>query len=111
EKSWVISGLNLDELSENNRYDIALADIEMVNVSGLMVRMDKSLPIIFTGAGIFMVGVVIGFYWQHRRVWVGIQDRTLHFGAHTNKNWFGLKKELRDVADVVGLDIPDKPST
>lgn len=111
EKSWVISGLNLDELSENNRYDIALADIEMVNVSGLMVRMDKSLPIIFTGAGIFMVGVVIGFYWQHRRVWVGIQDRTLHFGAHTNKNWFGLKKELRDVADAVGLDIPDKPST
>ena len=111
EKSWVISGLNLDDISENNRYNISLSDIEMVNVSGLMVRMDKSLPIIFSGAGIFMIGVVMGFYWQHRRVWVGIKDDTLHLGAHTNKNWYGLKKEIRDAANSVGLDIPDKPST
>lgn len=111
EKSWVISGLNLDDLSENNKYDINLADIEMVNVSGLMVRMDKSLPIIFFGAGIFMIGVIMGFYWQHRRVWVNIKDNTLYLGAHTNKNWFGLKQDIRDAAEAVQLLIPDKPNT
>lgn len=110
EKSWVISGLNLDDISENNQYDINLANINMVNVSGLMVRMDKSLPIIFTGAGIFMIGVAMGFYWQHRRVWVGIKDDTLYFGAHTNKNWFGLRKELQDAAKAVQLHLPERQS-
>lgn len=108
EKSWVISGLNLDDLTDDNAYDISLVDIEMVNVSGLTVRIDKSLPIIFTGAGIFMVGLVMGFYWQHRRVWVRIQDDILYFGAHTNKNWFGLKKELQGPAKSVQLPLPEE---
>lgn len=111
EKSWVISGLNLDELSEDNEYEINLDEIKMVDVSGLMVRMDKSLPIIFFGAGIFMVGVVMGFYWQHRRVWVRINDGTLYFGAHTNKNWFGLRQEMRDAAKSIGIQLPDDPKT
>ena len=111
EKSWVISGLNLDDLTENNKYGISLANIEMVNVSGLMVRMDKSLPIIFIGAGIFMIGLVMGFYWNHRRVWIGSKNNTLYFGAHTNKNWFGLRQELRDAAESVQLEIPDQSGT
>lgn len=105
EKSWVIAGMNLDDLNKDNRYDFQLETIKMVNVSGLMVRMDKSLPVIFTGAGIFMIGVIMGFYWQHRRVWVRIKDDILYFGAHTNKNWFGLKKDIERAAQAVQLDI------
>lgn len=111
EKSWVISGLDLDDLSEDNEYEINLDEIKMVDVSGLMVRMDKSLPIIFFGAGVFMVGVVMGFYWQHRRVWVRIQDGVLYFGAHTNKNWFGLRQEMRDVAKSIGVKLSESPKT
>ena len=33
-------------------------------------------------------------YWQHRRIWINPKDSSLLVAAHTNKNWFGLKKDI-----------------
>lgn len=112
EKSWMISGTNLDDVNEANRYTMDLADIETVNASGLMVRIDKSLPVIFFGLGVFMVGLSMGLFWFHRRVWVRWEDGTLLIGAHTNKNWFGLRKELEQATATVGMPLrfsPEQP--
>ncbi|SFS91823.1 cytochrome c biogenesis protein ResB [Marininema halotolerans] len=109
EKSWMIAGTNLDDISKSNRYAIDLSRLETVNTSGLMVRIDKSLPIIFTGLGIFMVGLSMGFFWYHRRVWIRIQDGTLYVGAHTNKNWFGLRRELEQATQAAGLPLSFSP--
>lgn len=94
EKSWVISGTNLENLMDENQYNIDLAKIHTVNASGLMVRVDRSLPVIFTGGIIFMIGLIMGFYWHHRRVWVRFSNGTLYVGGHTNKNWFSFYHEL-----------------
>lgn len=112
EKSWMISGTNLDDVNDANRYGMDLKDIEMVNSSGLMVRIDKSLPVIFLGLGIFMVGLCMGFFWFHRRVWIRWHEGTLIVGAHTNKNWFGLRKDLEKAtakADIPLSFSPDQP--
>jgi cytochrome c biogenesis protein len=112
EKSWMISGTNLDDVNEANRYTMDLADIETVNASGLMVRIDKSLPVIFFGLGVFMVGLSMGLFWFHRRVWVRWEDGTLLIGAHTNKNWFGLRKELEQATATAGMPLrfsPEQP--
>jgi cytochrome c biogenesis protein len=98
ERSWVIAGQNLDNLTKENKYAIDLAGINVVNESGLMVRIDRSLPVIFFGGIISMIGLVMGFYWQHRRVWARWKDGILYIGAHTNKNWFSLRRELEQVA-------------
>jgi len=103
EKSWVIAGTNMDEVQKDNRYDIELAKIRTVNQSGLIVRQQKGTPIIFTGAVIFVIGLVIGFYWQHRRVWIRWKEGILYLGAHTNKNWFGFRRELEQAAE--GTDL------
>ncbi|MBA4495647.1 cytochrome c biogenesis protein ResB [Paenactinomyces guangxiensis] len=94
ERSWVISGLNFEN-PKTNQYDIDLSGLNTVNSSALMVRVDKSLPVIFFGGIISMIGLVMGFYWQHRRVWVRWKDGVLFVGAHTNKNWFSLRRELQ----------------
>lgn len=40
-----------------------------------------------------MIGVAIGSYWNHRRIWVEqLSDGTVRLAAHTNKNWFSMKK-------------------
>lgn len=109
EKSWLIAGANLDDLNENNRYTMKLAGLETVNMSGLMVRMDKSLPVIFIGLGIFMVGLCMGFFWYHRRVWIQWKDGTLYVGAHTNKNWFGLRQDLEQVTQKADLPLSFSP--
>jgi len=105
EKMWVIAGQNLDNLTKENQYDVDLAGIQTVNSSGLMVRIDKSLPIIFVGGFITMIGLVMGFYWQHRRVWVGWNGQVLHIGAHTNKNWFSLQRELVTCLEQAGFHL------
>lgn len=95
ERSWVISGQNLDELTKENRYAIDLAGMKMVDSTGLMVRVDKSLNVILFGGVICMIGLVMGFYWHHRRVWALVDDGRLYIGAHTNKNWYSLERELK----------------
>lgn len=96
ENSLVISGLQFPNPAKN-KYDINLAGFKMVNTAGLMVRIEKSLPIYLIGGLISMLGLVMGFYWQHRRVWVSIQDGKWYIGAHTNKNWFALRRELASI--------------
>ncbi|MEW9699035.1 cytochrome c biogenesis protein ResB [Paenibacillus sp. SI8] len=60
----------------------------------LNIRVDKAMPYIWVGSAIFMIGVIMGFYWQHRRIWLRIDDEQITLGAHTNKNWFGLRNEV-----------------
>jgi cytochrome c biogenesis protein len=105
ERTWVIAGQNLDDLSKQNRYAVDLEQIHTVNASGLMVRIDKSLPVILSGGVITMVGLVLGFYWQHRRVWVRVVDGVCYLGAHTNKNWYSLRRDLQQMADQTNLHV------
>lgn len=103
EDTWVITGQNF--LKPDNRYDIKLNGFQFVNSSGLMVRVEKSLPIYLLGGTIFMIGLIMGTYFQHRRIWLQIKDGTIYIGGHTNKNWFGFRRELQQVSDFLGLKI------
>ncbi|MUV39745.1 Cytochrome c bioproteinis protein ResB [Lentibacillus sp. JNUCC-1] len=88
--------INFDATGENE-YVVELVDAELHNVSGLTVRRDYTLPFFGLGAAIFMIGVIQGMYWQHRRIWLNMKDDGVLLAAHTNKNWFGLKKDIDKV--------------
>jgi cytochrome c biogenesis protein len=81
----------------DNEYKMKFAGIDTVNVSALTVRKDLTLWILATGGAIFMLGVIQGMYWNHRRIWIKRKDGELLVAAHTNKNWYGLKKELASI--------------
>jgi cytochrome c biogenesis protein len=93
EVSFVGIGKNIDATGENN-YKLGIKDFNVHYVSGLTVRKDHTLPLFIIGAAIFMFGVIQGMYWQHRRIWLNPKDGGILLAAHTNKNWFGLKKEI-----------------
>ena len=93
EISFVGIGKNIDATGEN-KYKLGIVDFEMRYASGITVRQDYTLPFFILGAAIFMIGVIQGMYWQHRRVWINPQDEGILLAAHTNKNWFGLKKDI-----------------
>lgn len=73
----------------------------------LNLRIDRAMPYIWTGAAIMMIGLVMGFYWHHRRIWLKFTEDELLIGAHTNKNWFGIRKELADA--LAQMDIHVEP--
>lgn len=104
EKTWVFLGSYLPAPGKENVFGYKFAMPDLTNISGLMVRKDKSLPFIYFGCFITMMGLVMGFYWQHRRIWIQTEGSLIYVAGHTNKNWFGLKKEIQDI--MIKLEVP-----
>lgn len=98
EISFLGIGRNIDATGEND-YKLAIEDFEMHDVSGLTLRVDRSLPFFALGAAIFMIGVTQGMYWQHRRIWIHPKGNGLLMAAHTNKNWFGVTKDIEKATE------------
>ncbi|KAB8139141.1 cytochrome C biogenesis protein [Gracilibacillus oryzae] len=93
EVSFVGIRKNIDATGENE-YKLGLQDFEMRDVSGIMVIRDYTLPLFFLGGVIFMIGVIQGMYWHHRRIWINPKNGKLLLAAHTNKNWHGVKTDI-----------------
>jgi cytochrome c biogenesis protein len=105
EISFVGIQQNLEPLGENV-YKMNFAGLETRDVSALTVRKDLTLWVIGIGGAIFMIGVVQGAYWNHRRIWVRRSGGGLIVAGHTNKNWHGLKKEIQYVLEDTGINEP-----
>jgi cytochrome c biogenesis protein len=87
----------------------SMSDVQIANyTSFLNIRVDRAMPYIWVGAAIAMLGLVMGFYWQHRRIWLRIDDDVLSLGGHTNKNWFGLRKEAVKALNKLGVQVDAK---
>jgi cytochrome c biogenesis protein len=87
----------------------SMKGVEIANyTSFLNIRVDRAMPYIWVGAAIAMLGLIMGFYWQHRRIWLRIDDDMLSLGGHTNKNWFGLRKEAVKALNNLGIQVDAK---
>ncbi|MEH7441749.1 cytochrome c biogenesis protein ResB [Bacillus sp. JJ1122] len=91
----------------NNEYKMIFNGVETKNVTALTVRKDLTLWIIGLGGLIFMIGVVQGAYWNHRRLWIRRVNGQIWTAAHTNKNWHGLKRELDTIFADSGIGVPE----
>jgi cytochrome c biogenesis protein len=94
------------------KLDISVGTMDNVKLSmfssELNLRVDKAMPYIWTGTAISMIGLIMGFYWHHRRIWLRIDDGQLSLGAHTNKNWFGIRKEVAAILAAGGIVVNPK---
>lgn len=105
---------NQDELNKSVSDVLAIGADSMEDVglslytSYLNIRVDKALPVILSGAVLFIIGVAMGMYWQHRRIWVHIENGRLLIAAHTNKNWHGLRTEVAGVLKHSGIIVDPK---
>ncbi|MCL6571207.1 MAG: cytochrome c biogenesis protein ResB [Bacillus sp. (in: Bacteria)] len=91
----------------DNQYKLAFKKIDTKNVSGFIVRKDSTLWAIILGGILFMIGVMQGAYWNHRRIWIQNKNGQVWVAAHTNKNWYGLKREIETVLVNTKLGMPD----
>jgi len=105
EVSFVAIRQTIEPMGEN-KYKMEFAGVEMKNVAGLTVRRDHTLWILGLGGAIFMIGLIQGMYWNHRRIWVQRLNGEVLLAAHTNKNWYGLKNEIRTIIDGTTLLMP-----
>lgn len=91
----------------NNKYKMSFAGVEMQNATALTVRKDLTLWVLGIGGFIFMVGVIQGMYWNHRRIWIQRVNDEWWIAGNTNKNWFGLKKDIERVLEGTAIPQPN----
>ncbi|MFS0776194.1 cytochrome c biogenesis protein ResB [Neobacillus sp. 3P2-tot-E-2] len=106
ETSFVAIQQTIEPLGDN-KYKMAFKGIETKNVTALTVRKDLTIWIIILGGILFMIGVIQGAYWNHRRIWVQNKNGEIWIAAHTNKNWYGLKREIDSVLSETKINIPN----
>lgn len=86
-------------------YKMAFKGIDTRNATALTVRKDMTLWILAVGGAIFLLGVIQGSFWMHRRIWLQRKDGEILIAGHTNKNWYGLKQDITHI--ISGTSIPD----
>ncbi|KYG33158.1 cytochrome c biogenesis protein ResB [Alkalihalobacillus trypoxylicola] len=105
ETSLVGIAQNIEPFGEND-YKVTFVDVTTNNVTGIGVRKDITIPILIAGGAIFMIGLVQGSYWAHRRIWFQKIKGEIWIAGHTNKNWLALRKDIDEVIDQTDLSSP-----
>lgn len=94
-----------------NKFEIkvnGMQDVGLSTTSYLTIRVDTAMPFIWIGAAISMVGLTMGFYWNHRRIWLRFDGNRLTLGAHTNKNWYGMRSDVAWILKQLNVSVDPK---
>jgi len=82
-------------------YGLAVERVETRWYTALKLHKDKTVPFMYAGLAVVMVGMVITFFLFHWQVWVREERGRLLIGARAYKNKFGLKQDLKRL---LGMD-------
>ncbi|AND42981.1 cytochrome c biogenesis protein ResB (plasmid) [Cytobacillus firmus] len=96
ERSFVAIKQTFDP-DEDNQFKMKFEGVETKNLSALTVRKDNTLWFLGVGGAIFMIGVIQGMYWNHRRIWIRRDGDNVLIAGHTNKNWYGIQNEVNRI--------------
>ncbi|AKG74062.1 cytochrome c biogenesis protein [Salinicoccus halodurans] len=94
--------MNSTDITSGNDYSIRFVEAEQHMASVLTLKKDLTVPLVAGGFVIFLLGVFIGAYINHRRIWISLEDG-FTLAGHTNKNYFGMKKELDQILEANSL--------
>ena len=105
EVSFTAIQQTMEPLGETD-YKMTFKDVETRHASILIVKKDLTLWVLIVGGAIFMFGVIQGSYWNHRRVWLQKDGNKVVLAAHSNKNWYSLKKEISSIVENTNIPEP-----
>ncbi len=87
---------------------VRLTVVELVGSTGLQIKADPGIPIVYTGFGLLMISVLMS-YISHSQVWALQQGKTLYVGGRTNRAQVAFERELLAVLDRLSADQQPAP--
>ncbi|MCC0178270.1 cytochrome c biogenesis protein [Waterburya agarophytonicola K14] len=90
------SAIRISQSVEIDGIKIKLLDI--IGSTGLQIKADPGVPIVYTGFALLMIGVVMS-YFSHSQVWALEQNNSFYFGAKTNRAQVSFEREMLGVIE------------
>ncbi|MBE9138326.1 cytochrome c biogenesis protein [Nodosilinea sp. LEGE 07088] len=85
---------------------VTLSLVDVVGSTGLQIKADPGIPLVYTGFGLLMVGVIMS-YVSHSQVWALEQDGILYIGGRTNRAQVAFERELLSLLAELSPTIPE----
>ncbi len=79
---------------------VTLKLLEVVGSTGLQIKSDPSIPIVYAGFATLMLGV-ISSYFSHSQIWALQKDGRLYVGGKTNRAQITFEREIIGVLDTL----------
>ena len=77
---------------------VTLKIVEVVGSTGLQIKADPGIPIVYTGFGLLMLGVVMS-YVSHSQIWALQSNGHLYVGGRTNRAQVAFEREVVEILD------------
>jgi len=97
----LVSTVRTGMATEVNGVTLSLVDV--IGSTGLQIKADPGIPLVYAGFGLLMVGVIMS-YVSHSQVWALAHQGKLYVGGRTNRAQVAFEQELLGLLE--GLERP-----
>ena len=80
---------------------------EVVGSTGLQIKADPGIPIVYTGFGLLMLGVMMS-YVSHSQIWALQKDGNFYVGGRTNRAQVAFEREFLEILDRISSQKDEK---
>jgi cytochrome c biogenesis protein len=79
---------------------VTLSLVDVIGSTGLQIKADPGIPLVYAGFGLLMVGVIMS-YVSHSQIWALNNEGILYFGGRTNRAQVTFERELLEILDEI----------
>lgn len=77
---------------------VNLKILDVIGSTGLQIKYDPGIPIVYAGFGLLMLGVVMS-YFSHSQIWALQKGNILYVGGKTNRAQVAFEQEVLGILD------------
>jgi cytochrome c biogenesis protein len=79
--------------------------VDVIGSTGLQIKADPGIPLVYTGFGLLMLGVIMS-YVSHSQIWALQKDGRFYLGGRTNRAQVTFEREVIEILDQLSSQTP-----